>query len=144
MERGIRALQKRRGESESPGKIPFLMFRRYLRLVRHLSILYLRNVTITEDIFKMFRTFRIHSWDTLSKTFWVINPSILIFLVFVCLFIFSFLFLEGWGCINNSPWSYCLWGADLCSYMVFCILFVLKRRCPYIQWICLFSILELI
>ena len=45
-----------------------------LSLECYLSILYFKNV-ITENIFEMFRTFRIHLLGTLSNFFSLVNPS---------------------------------------------------------------------
>ena len=73
MERGIRMIQ--RSECESPWKIPLFRVRLTiystpfswidLSLVCLLSILELKNIIKTENISKMFRTFRIKSWGTL-------------------------------------------------------------------------------
>ena len=106
----MRTLQKRRGISESLWKIPLLLFRLLvsampfpwinLTLVCHFSMLYFMFTIITEDIFKIFKTFWIYSWVTLSKTFWTQSKpykdfSVWIEVIFIFTwFIFMFLFLR--------------------------------------------------
>ena len=91
---------------------------------------------------KMFRTFRIHSLDTLSWK--CLEPLESIHWIryqkrFCCQFK---VYLDFSFRIDNFLWSSGLWEIHLCSNTIFFFAFVLNGKCSFILWIWLFSPFE--